>query len=295
MSKLSEISILRKEAETNASHSFIEYSTRYVEKIQDKSDGSKTYLQKMLRSIGEWESSKVDKEYVKFLKWCAKRGTTEDDIKEQLHLFVVLSLRIMLNKRIHEDMIKDYQINIRQFFYKCLRRVSRQLYDDVTLSNNLEVYIRKRVTNDLVVSCLHEFIPLEKLIEVMELFVSEEDSNHSYNFEKTFSDSNDSKGRIFIEKEGSEKGSDTSSQQCDASPHLQYVPSEKFHEDFYNSEDDENKKSNDDENKKSNGDDNIKEIQLPKYNTKGFYNRKQKKPVQNPKIDERAEAFFSEN
>jgi hypothetical protein len=280
MTKLSELSVMRKDAESNASRLFVEYSIKYVEKIQDKSDGSKTYLQKMLRSVGEWKSSKVDKEYLKFIKWCVKRGTTEDIIKENLQIFVLLSLRIVLNKRIHEDMVRDYQINTKQFFYKCLRRVSRQLYDNIRSLNNAELYIGKRDANELVVSCLHELIPLEKLIEVMELFDGEEDSNHTYNFERTFSDSDDSKGKILIEKEGSDTHtkSDRSSE-----PELQYVPSEKFHEEYYNSEDEQH-----------NDGENVKEIKIPKYNTKGFYNRKQKKPLQKPKIDERGEAFFSE-
>lgn len=277
MIKVSELSSMRKDIEANVSRPFVEYTEKYIEKVQDKCDGSTKYLQKTLRSMGEWDSSKVDREYNKFLKWCLKRGTTVEYIRENLNKFVVLSLRIMLSKKIQDEIIKDYEVNIKDFFYKCMRRVARREYDNVTSQTNGET----KDTTTIVISCLHEFIPLEKLIEIMELFDEEEDSNHSYDFNKTFSDSEDIK-KIVIEKYCSNSNDSTDKATHDAELH--YVPSENFEDEYYHSDDSKSKDSN------------IKEIKLPKYNNnKGLQaNKKRKTPIKKPKINEKDENFFSE-
>lgn len=275
MTKVSELSAMRKEVEAGASQPFVEYISKYMEKVEDKSDGSKKLLQKLLRSIGEWDSSKVDREYSKFLKWCTKRDITVDHIKDNLTQFVVLSLRIMLNKRIQNDNTKEYEIDITELFYKCMRRVARRLYENV---RDGESYLGKRAITDIIVSCLHEFIPLERLIEIIELFEKDEDSNHSYDFNRTFSDSED--GKILVEKESSDK---TTKESGHEEPALQYVPSDNFEDEYYNADD-----------KKNSEDENVKEIKIPKYNGKGYYNKKPKEPIRKPKVNEKDENFFSD-
>lgn len=281
MSKVSEMSVMRREAEVCASMPMIEYAIKYMNKIQDKCDGSIKTLQRMLRSVGEWDAAKVDKEYEKFLKWCDKRGTTIQFLHEHLYKFVSLSLHIMFSKRIPDELINEYQINIKNLFHKCMRRVARRLYEQQKTANDTDAYMSKKEATECVVSCLHEFIPIEKLIEIMELFEQESDSSHSYDFNRTFSDSE--KGKILIEKNNE---TDDTKESGDESINLQlkYVQSDNFEDEYYNPDDQSKQKPEEDTN--------VKEINIPKYHKKGYYNKNQQ--IHKPKINEKDENFFSE-
>lgn len=300
MSKISEIMSVRRDTETITTMPFIEYTMKYMDKIQDKSAESaaresKKNLQKILRNIGEWESSKIDREYDKFCKWCSKKGISVNNIEEQFNLFIVLSLQIMLNKRLHgivKDKVDNDNLNIKELFYKCMRRVARKLYDCVKGGGTVEeCYVNKKETTNIVVSCLHEFIPLEKLIEIMELLEEDEESNHSYDFDRTFSDLQsveNSEGKLIVEKEGTtDSGLDdnkfTVRDNCEG--RLHYVPSEDIEDEYFHSDIEQKAQSNDD---------NIKEIKIPKYNNKGLYKNKRKEPIRKPKINEKDENFFTE-
>lgn len=300
MATLNEMSSMRKECETILSQPFTEYTSKYMAKVEDKADSKKAF-QRMLRSIGEWNSSKVDREFSKFTKWCVKKDVLEEDIKNQLNQFVILSLRIMLSKKVRDEMIKDYQINLKDLFYKCMRRVARDLYERMLTRNTKEsvkkgIRVGKKETNNIVVACLYEFIPLEKLIEIIELFKEENESTQSYDFNRTFSDSDCAKGKplVLVEKEDSDESDTKDSEDTNEStsykryePQLQYVPSENIEDDYFGFTEDENT----DKLKKYNGD--VKEIKLPKYKQKGYYKAK-REPLTKPRVNEKDENFFSE-
>lgn len=275
---IKEMSSSRKQLENKVSEVFAEYTYKYMNKVQDKCESSKAF-RRALRQITEWDNDKRVREYKKFVKWYKKHGDSIDQLEAELDSFVRVSLRILLNKRVQgkaEEWVKtECNLDAQSLFYKCMRRVARDFHD--ARDNHLS----QAKLQQTIASCLHEFIPVDKLIELIELF-DDDSHNQSYDFNKTFSDTvSNSTHKVVVEKE------DTNSNHTDVGERsLKYVPSEDI-EEYYNSDEDEKKVSVED--------DNIKEIKLPKHNNKGsFYYKKRKAPIPKPKIDEAKENFFSE-
>ena len=71
--------------------------------------------------------------------------------------------------------LKDYNINDKEFFSKCMRRVARYLVENDLLD------IEKTVIVELVDDCLYDFLSINELIKLIENNLTNEDSQKSCN------------------------------------------------------------------------------------------------------------------
>lgn len=181
-------------------------------------------FQRVLLKIPKWSSNRLDSEYYKFLKWIKKRNesrsrndTAPQDIKQLeaiLKTIIKISTEIIVNKsNVYVDaLLQDYKFpSLQQFFYKCLKRISRIIYE-----NPKSLYtIKTELLIEQIDNVLNSILPSKEIETVLE-FVNEDDVqskrsfiDFKYNFENEFSESssseNDVKGNpLIIDKQSSE-------------------------------------------------------------------------------------------
>lgn len=242
---MSNISILSKEKNRSQEllcKVFASYLEKYMRKLytsiarsQDKEE-TKSELrefQKCLSEIAKWEEHKQKREYKKFLKWVMKRyDLTELDLQSYLEKVITFSVMIVLHKYNQKavlEKIKYKSTNPQDLFYKAIKAVARLYYE----SPNKVKEDSRDPTINTIDSIIYNFIPLNKVFEMMEECDGTEDSVKSYKYSKNDSSESEPKEvAVVLEK--------SSGSQREYGGKLEYVPSEEIYNEYYQS-DNENK------------------------------------------------------
>lgn len=235
-------------------------------------------FQRSLLKITKWSDKTLDKQYNKFLKWVKKReDLSEEQVYELLKGIVKLSTQTMINKpdSYVDTLLQNYKLpSLKTYFYKCLRRVARRVYEN---PKDFESLKNEDLINDLE-SILQNFLPLDKIKTVIEFkqdTESEEDIKVKYNFEGT-NDTNSSislrnslQNVLLVDKEQSDRS-------------LHYVSSNELLNNYDYDDDKIQQITHIPE-----VEDSVKHIRVPKFKkSQYFYNK--------PKINEINEHFFNE-
>lgn len=254
-------------------HLYENIEDEYLNKRESVSD-KRLYreFQKYLIEVSKWSESKRKREYHKFLKWAMKRyEVTEMEIQTTLDNVVLYSVRIMLNRYDFEGVLEQVQyeaVKLEDLLYNSLKRISRFYYEQpdktVFQSNTQHKTALLNSLQELVVSLIHGYIPLQPIMRIMEQH-SLADSNHPYDFNKSSTSSN-SKSAVSIKKESTSKG-DKNVEQRDnhtgkqEDPKLRYISSDEYNE-YYHSD---NEKNESPKGARLTSDDNqVKHIDVPK-------------------------------
>ena len=233
--------------------------------------------QKKLLKISKWPEYKIDKEYSKFLKWCSRKyNKTENQLQIMLNDIIILTIQVMIHKPslYVEKLLENSFPSMRDFYYKCLRRLARVFYEAPKSTKSITLSELKRQINTTV----NIFLPTKKIDTVLQIQEPENTQqqieNITYDFNKLDTRSSSSS----IKSRGSDKSSISKDQI------LYYISSDKSS----NIESDRTKNYNRIDNVidlLSQDNDQDKEIYIPK---------KQKYYFNKSKIDEINEYFFNE-
>lgn len=243
-------------------------------------------FQKRLLKISKWSDYHIDKEYGKFLKWVQRKyNYSESDLQKLLDDIIILTIQVMIHKPslYVEQLIKESHFSIRDFYYKCLKKLARIFYEAPKSSKSITLSQLKAQID----TTIHIILPTKKINTVLELEKEPQQEeplvqNITYDFNK-------------IEL-SSDKSSNTSktkvSRKSDSSMSkehiLYYISSDK------DTSTDDNKRSKNQyeydyiyqsNSSDENQDNLIKEIYIPKKQ-KYYYNKS--------KIDEINEYYFNE-
>jgi len=241
---MDEIIEKKQKYEDNITSIFAIYVSKYMKKLYEYARDEKGF-KKVLIDIASWDELKIAKEYNKFLKWVDKKHKTgEAEIKNILDNVIMYSIRLMVNKydtEVIAKLIEFESTNTERFFYKCMKRASRYVYENpksILGSLNLE---------SVIVSVIYEFLPIQKIIKLLEV-TKEQESDKSYDFNKTFTSENDSAQNFGTDndkqsKDPSKKELIIDKETSDTTQELQYVASEDFANEYYES-DKESQKDN---------------------------------------------------
>jgi hypothetical protein len=232
---MDEIIEKKQKYENNIKSIFEVYVGKYIRKLYEYARDEKGF-KKVLIDIASWDELKIAKEYNKFLKWVEKKHKSgEAEIKNILDNVIMYSIRLMVNKydtEVIAKLIEFESTNPERFFYKCMKRASRYVYENPkSVLGNLNL-------ESVIVSVIYEFLPIQKIIKLLEV-TKEQESDKSYDFNKTFTSENGSdkesdvksKKELIIDKE-------TTSQE------LQYVASEDLINEYYDSDGESDKNNN---------------------------------------------------
>lgn len=206
------------------------YLQKYMTKLYDYVDRELKRFKKVLVDISTWNEEKITKEYNKFLKWSGKKSIEEAELKNMLDNVIMYSIRLMINKydtEVLTKLIEFESTNPERFFYKCMKRVAKFVYENPESIETEDV-------NRVIISVIYEFLPIQKILRLLEVS-KEPESEKSYDFNKTFTSELESDSpQLIIEKNG------TSS-----SKELHYVPSDditNIHEYYQSDKEDNNEK-----------------------------------------------------
>jgi hypothetical protein len=206
------------------------YLQKYMKKLYDYVDRELKRFKKVLVDISSWNEEKITKEYNKFLKWSRKKLIEEAELKNMLDNVIMYSIRLMINKydtEVLTKLIEFESTNPERFFYKCMKRVAKFVYENPESIETEDV-------NRVIISVIYEFLPIQKILRLLEVS-KEPESEKSYNFNKTFTSELESDSpQLIVEKNG------TSS-----SKELHYVPSDdiaNIHEYYQSDKEDNNEK-----------------------------------------------------
>lgn len=265
------------------------YIYKYIKKTFEKEKEShissdtkpKLYpdFQRVLLKIPKWSSKTLEKEYYKFLKWTRKKNDIEEkELQKMLNDIIKLTTEIMVNKpSIYvESLLLDYKFpTLQQFFYKSIKKIARIIYEQPK-----SLYTIKTSTlTDQIENVLNIFLPSKQIESVLEFI--EKDTDKSIKVKYDF-DNQSSKSSISLRKNSSDNNLIVD--KINSEPSLHYVSSNDVNQDYYNSDNDENKISVKNLNIE---DDGIKHINIPKIKKSQYYFNK-------PKINEVNEYFFNE-
>ena len=192
-------------------------------------------FQKELYDVPKWSRKKLEKEYSIFLKYSLKKNDAdEEDLDKTLEDLFISQIKLLSGG---SYMIEFDIPKFITFWYKCLRRVTRYFYENP--KNTEETMKNKKDVLDQIVSdVLSSFVPIEDVVKY-----KHKTHKTKYNFDKT--KSNESSELILDEVLNSSKINmdiDVNSTSNDTES-LKYITSEQFENEYYNSDDNADKKN----------------------------------------------------
>jgi hypothetical protein len=206
------------------------YLEKYINKLFDYVDRDMKMFKRKLVDIASWNEEKVTKEYNKFLKWTGKKSIEEAEVKNMLDNVIMYSIRLMINKydtEVIAKLVEFESTDPERFFYKCMKRIAKFVYENPN-SIKLEEFNQK--VKNIVVSVIYEFVPIAKIIKLLEV-TKEGESEKSYDFNKTFT-TDEPEGahtkpqqKLVIDKQTTTSDNE-----------LNYVPSEEIIKEYYQSD-----------------------------------------------------------
>lgn len=233
--------------------------------------------QKKLLKISKWPEYKIDKEYSKFLKWCSRKyNKTENQLQIMLNDIIILTIQVMIHKPslYVEKLLENSFPSMRDFYYKCLRRLARVFYEAPKSTKSITLSELKRQIN----TTINIFLPTKKIDTVLQIqepeHTQQQIENITYDFNKLDTRSSSSS----IKSRGSGKSS-ISKEQI-----LYYISSDKSS----NIESDKYTENYGIHNQINN------EIDLLSEDKEIYIPKKQKYYFNKSKIDEINEYFFNE-
>jgi uncharacterized protein (UPF0254 family) len=222
--------------ETQIADVFKVYLQKYMKKLYDYVDRDLKRFKKVLVDISSWNEEKITKEYNKFLKWSGKKSIEEAELKNMLDNVIMYSIRLMINKYdtdVLTKLIEFESTNPERFFYKCMKRVAKFVYENP----ETETEMFEKDVNRVIISVIYEFLPIQKILRLLEVS-KEPESEKSYDFNKTFTSESESDSPPLIvekERESSAQNIGTGT----GTKELHYVSSEDIQE-YYQSDKEEN-------------------------------------------------------
>lgn len=249
-------------------------------------------FQKRLLKISKWSDYHIDKEYGKFLKWTKRKyNYSEEQLQQMLNDIITITIQVMIHKPslYVEKLLEGSLPSLRDFYYKCLKKLSRIFYENPKSTKSITLSQLK----DKIDTIINVVLPINKIDTVLEIQQEElllegsKDENTSiknitYDFNKL-----DVSNKSNISKKSSKSSKSSSS--ISKEPILYYISSDKSsdHQDYkkdkkdYNYNQDYNQDKQDSTDTSS--DKGLKEIYIPKKHK--YYNKS--------KIDEINEYFFN--
>lgn len=143
-------------------------------------------FQKRLLKISKWPEYKIDKEYSKFLKWCSRKyNKNENQLQIMLNDIIILTIQVMIHKPslYVENLLENSFPSMRDFYYKCLRRLARVFYEAPKSTKSITLSELKRHIN----TTINIFLPTKKIDAVLEIQEPEhiqQIENITYDFNK---------------------------------------------------------------------------------------------------------------
>lgn len=262
------------------------YMKKTFEKEKESHNSSDTKpklypdFQRVLLKIGS--SKTLEKEYSKFLKWSRKKNDIEEnELQKMLNDIIKLTTEIMVNKpSIYvESLLFNYKFpTLQQFFSKSLKKIARIIYEQ---PKSLYTIKTSKLT-DQIENVLNIFLPSKQIESVLEFIEKDTDKSVKVKYDFDNQSNQSSKSSISLRKNSSDH--DLIVDKINSEPSLHYVSSNDLNQDYYNSDDDENKIPVKNLNIE---DDGVKHINIPKIKKSQYYFNK-------PKINEINEYFFNE-
>lgn len=221
------------------------YCLKYINKIFIILENDKNIyknLQYKLIKISEWEMDKQIKEYQKWLKWChTKKDYKEQKLQNIFNMYLLISIQIIT----YDNLDNQYQIindNFPEFykiFYKCLKNIAKYFYENPKILNNIN-----SLNNDIkkiVKYQLQKILPFNKILNIIKtpknkpLFIEYDfDNTYSENLSDKNEDNNDNNinknSNLIIEKENN---NDLDNHDCHNE--LNYINSDDFDNEYYES------------------------------------------------------------
>jgi hypothetical protein len=288
-----------KRLKTKLYNLIIRFVYKYLNKLYDreveyhntKQTKPKLYkdFQKTLLDITKWSDKTIEKQCNKFLKWVSKReNLSQNDIQDMIHGIIKLSTQIILDKSdvYITTLLQNFRFpTIKTYYYKCLKRIARIVYENPKNLHNLQT---GKLFDELD-NVLQSFLPLREIEAILEFDDAQNDNDVKlqklrieYNFKNddstrnsTISTRHSNEPKLLIDKQPSE-------------PSLQYVSSEDLNFTKESESDShQNKKAIVDIRKEIVREEGVKHIRIPKMKHSQYYYNK-------PKINEIEEHFFNE-
>ena len=183
------------------------YMSKYFEQLNKKYP---IEFKHKLLNIRNWTDTRVEKEFGSFIKWCKiKKHIDESFFKKVLERIVSLSTSIIVNK----EFTISKSISVIRFFYKCIKQYAKKYYNEIDLPNSI------------VESILEHYTPYKDTFKLLEYENDNENEKYQYTFEKVESNNFDE-----IENEREDT---TGHFKSDS---LQYLSSDNFEHEYYNSD-----------------------------------------------------------
>lgn len=157
----------------NIENDIIYYMSKYIYKYTKKIEDDNILLK-----IATWNYKTKTKEFLKFIDWFGKRNI-DNHFETCFREYIFYILYTKFNKKIAFNYIKDLDINKTsiEFFYKCMRRSAKSLYENSSSYN-------KDFINNIVKNTLRNIIPLNTMLNLIKNHNqdSENSSIVSYNY-----------------------------------------------------------------------------------------------------------------
>jgi hypothetical protein len=149
-------------------------------------------FQKQLFKIPSWSDDKIDKEFKYFIKTINKKyDITEDDISKIFDMIFGLHIKTMTN------LFEPIEVSVPQFkifWYKCLRRIAKFLYENpslIKIQNNDQIYLG---IDESIKYVIHKFIPFKDIINTSPPVI------YKYDFNNITNDTNENENDLQIHK-----------------------------------------------------------------------------------------------
>lgn len=231
----------------------------FISYMKDIYTSSLRDFQKQLFKIPSWSDDKINKEFKQFIKYTTRKyNLAEDDLTKILDMIFGLYVKTM-NNLFDPVEVRVPAFNL--FWYKCLKRISKFLYENPALiktpsNDNISLGI-----DESIKYIIHKFIPFKEILNVKSNIIDK------YNFNEKYTNTNDN----------TNDNTNTSQEKYNRQVHkincsdnisskLKYINSEDFENEYYhtNSEKEEDVKVCDEK----------KQIKIPKFlfNKKKNYN-----------------------
>jgi hypothetical protein len=231
----------KNEAENILTHIFTRWCDKMTYRMFEESADTKSFQHKLL-DVAKWRDDDIMYSYKKFLKWLRKREPKKVYKERQLEKFfaeyIVCSLKCICdNEMIVKNVLTEKSLpSIDDIYYKCIRRISRHLYDNPKLFKEKSLDDIYQDLFKIIKTLLIKFVPLKRLLEEMELYKAVNEGNvHAYSFKEGVGD-NKTEDKV----QSSSKATTFGSGSCSNSTinMLRYMPSEEFVNDYYNPDND---------------------------------------------------------
>jgi hypothetical protein len=172
MTKLASYIVDKRDAETEISNLFGSYYEKYMRKLYKPYHLLKNrerYFQKTLIKIAKWSDEKRRKEHKQFIRWTKEKcHVSESSLQNWFSIYVDASINIMLfpNQSKHDYIFEKEVPSVKEFFYKCLKRVGRYYYDNPSLMvAGFENKSKRSDIVEIVSVFLTSFVPFDEIIK----------------------------------------------------------------------------------------------------------------------------------